>query len=100
MGRIELGERSCVALLVPGSQQYVDLVLTAKDDVQTLLESMPRELGRGLPRGRPIHASSGSLPTGTRSGRLIGSTEGQFTACRSEDWLPIRGPSAANVPVG
>jgi len=100
--RLSPGSR--VALLVPGSQAYVDLVLsllatgvfpvpldpaltvaerervlapiapdlvlTDSDEVAALLETRPAELRRALPRGRPIHCTSGT--TGTPKGVFSG----------------------------
>jgi long-chain acyl-CoA synthetase len=101
-----LPEGSRVALLVPGSQAYVDLViallaggvfpvpldpslteaerrrilapiapdlvLTAPDEVPRLLATLPPAASRGLPRGRPIHCTSGTTgtPKGVWSGLL------------------------------
>ncbi|KRE96127.1 AMP-dependent synthetase [Nocardioides sp. Soil774] len=100
-----LGEGSRVALLVPGSESYVDLVLallaegvfpvpldpalthaerdrilapiapdlvlTAPEQVDVLLARLPGAGGR-LPRGRPIHCTSGTTgtPKGVWSGLL------------------------------
>jgi long-chain acyl-CoA synthetase len=102
--RLSPGSR--VALLVPGSLAYVDLVLsllatgvfpvpldpaltvaerarilapiapdlvlTETDQVRSLLETLPVDLRRSLPRGRPIHCTSGTTgtPKGVYSGLL------------------------------
>lgn len=102
---VDLSEGSCVALLVPGSTAYVDLVLslladgvfpvpldpaltaaererilapiapdllvTSPQQVQDVLASLPGG-HRSLPRGRPIHCTSGTTgtPKGVWSGIL------------------------------
>jgi long-chain acyl-CoA synthetase len=100
--RLSPGSR--VALLVPGSHAYVDLVLsllaigvfpvpldpaltvaerervlapitpdlvlTDTDEVTALLEALPVDLRRAVPRGRPIHCTSGT--TGTPKGVFSG----------------------------
>ena len=109
MAHVELPEGSRVALLVPGSQEYVDLVLAllcagvfpvpldpaltsaerdrilapiAPDlvvidpaEVTALLTSLPGRIPglagpAGVPRGRPIHCTSGT--TGTPKGVFSG----------------------------
>ena len=104
MEAARLSPGSRVALLVPGSHAYVDLVLsllatgvfpvpldpaltvaerervlapiapdlvlTDSDEVAALFETRPAELRRALPRGRPIHCTSGT--TGTPKGVVSG----------------------------
>ena len=102
-----LRERSRVALLVPGSLDYLhlvmallatgvfpipldprltpyereriltplspDLVVETDEQVAALLAHLPAEVGSGLPRGRPMHVTSGT--TGTPKGVLSGLLE-------------------------
>lgn len=104
MDHVELREGSRVALLVPGSPDYVDLVIsllasgtfpvpldpvltpaerervlapiapdlvvTTTEQVGALVAQTPDHLRRGLPRGRPIHCTSGT--TGTPKGVFSG----------------------------
>lgn len=101
---MQLVEGSRIALLLPGSSTYVDLVLallshgvfpvpldpaltqaelervlapikpdhviTSEDEAATLLARLPADSRRGLPRGRPIHCTSGT--TGTAKGVFSG----------------------------
>lgn len=119
---VELREGSRVALLVPGSASYVDLVLSLlaagifpvpldpslTDDERTrilapigpdLVVTSPSELaalaGRlparpadGLPRGRPIHCTSGTTgtPKGVHSGLLSDADASALVAEERDLW--------------
>lgn len=118
MGHVELRQGSRVALLVPGSESYVDLVLsllaagmfpvpldpalteaersrilapiapdllvTTQADLDAMIENTPEQFVRGLPRGRPIHCTSGTTgtPKGVWSGLL---SEAHATALVREE---------------
>ncbi|HYQ32121.1 MAG TPA: AMP-binding protein, partial [Lapillicoccus sp.] len=106
MDHVELREGSRVALLVPGSLAYVDLVMSllaagmfpipldprltayererilaglrpdlvvdTEDQVASMVAHTPERYRWGLPRGRPMHCTSGTTgtPKGVYSGRL------------------------------
>ncbi|PKH41381.1 long-chain acyl-CoA synthetase [Nocardioides alpinus] len=121
MTDVELPEGSRVALLVPGSTSYVDLVLalladgvfpvpldpalttaerdrilapiapdlavTSQDEVEALLAPR-RARTRSLPRGRPIHCTSGTTgtPKGVWSGLLAGPAAAALVAEERDLW--------------
>lgn len=106
MDHVDLGEGSRVALLVPGSVDYVDLVMSllaagifpipldprltdierariltdlapdlvvdTADELAAMVAHLPDRFRRGIPRGRPIHVTSGTTgsPKGVFSGLL------------------------------
>ncbi len=104
MSHVELHPGSRIALLVPGSAAYVDLVMsllaagifpvpldpalseaerrrilapiapdlvvTTQAEVERMVTDTPTQFVRGLPRGRPIHCTSGT--TGTSKGVYSG----------------------------
>lgn len=106
MAHVELREGSRVALLLPGSLDYVDaviallaagifpvpldpasteserrrilsplapdLLVASRDQLRSMLDHVPEGLRRGMPRGRPIHCTSGTTgtPKGVYSGLL------------------------------
>ena len=117
-----LTEGSRVALLVPGSHAYVDLVLgllasgdfpipldprlttsererifavtepdlvvTTEAEVASLLADLPQGRTRGLPRGRPMHCTSGTTgtPKGVFSGLLSPADSAALVAEERDLW--------------
>jgi len=115
---VELREGSRIALLVPGSESYVDLVMSllaagmfpipldprltsyererilaplrpdlvvdSEELLASMVEHTPERFRWGLPRGRPIHCTSGT--TGTPKGVFSGLLDtGQATALVAEE---------------
>lgn len=119
---VELREGSRVALLVPGSTAYVDLVMsllaagifpvpldpaltegerrrilaplapdlvvTDPADLLAMVQNTPERYRRGLPRGRPIHCTSGTTgtPKGVFSGLLSPANAEALVAEERELW--------------
>ena len=119
---VELREGSRVALLVPGSPAYVDVVLsllaggvfpvpldpaltdaersrilapieparvvTTRAGIDALVEQFPPRADRRLPRGRPIHCTSGTTgtPKGVWSGLLSDDDAAALVAEERELW--------------
>ncbi|WP_343050096.1 AMP-binding protein [Nocardioides ungokensis] len=122
MNHVELREGSRVALLVPGSAAYVDLVMSllaagmfpipldprltsyererilaplrpdlvveTEDLLASMVEHTPERYRRGVPRGRPIHCTSGTTgtPKGVFSGLLDPEQAAALVAEERELW--------------
>ncbi|MFC4784682.1 class I adenylate-forming enzyme family protein [Nocardioides sp. MAHUQ-72] len=127
MDHVELREGSRVALLAPGSAEYVDLVMAllaggvfpipldprlttyerarilaglepdllveTPEQVSSLLRLLPTEpvgagARRGVPRGRPIHVTSGTTgtPKGVHSGQLTPEQAAALVAEERDLW--------------
>ena len=122
MNHVELREGSRVALLVPGSTAYVDLVMSllaagmfpipldprltsyererilaplrpdlvveTEELMASMVEHTPERYRRGVPRGRPIHCTSGTTgtPKGVFSGLLDPEQAAALVAEERELW--------------
>ena len=122
MNHVELREGSRVALLVPGSAAYVDLVMSllaagmfpipldprltsyererilaplrpdlvveTEELLASMVEHTPERYRRGVPRGRPIHCTSGTTgtPKGVFSGLLDPEQAAALVAEERELW--------------
>ena len=122
MSHVELREGSRVALLVPGSLEYVDLVMSllaagvfpipldprltayererilvglrpdlvveTREQLASMVEHTPEQYRWGLPRGRPMHCTSGTTgtPKGVYSGLLSPDRAEALVAEERELW--------------